>query len=445
MSAFRWLSGGDWAAARRTGVDVDDAGNLVLSPGGGPSTRRGVALLPADRPTPAQVDSATADRWRRVLVRIAEPPPTDCWLRIWTLVSSSAADPTPPGPADSDSDRAVLPTPAGRWRAAALDSLDARVLCPDEGLLWVAVELGGVGSATPRVVDVRVETGDDGPVTALPVAYRTDLPHRPPGGAPSDSGDGILGRYLGLLGGVLEQSSSILAELPALLNPAAAPDRADAPWITRLASWVALDAAVLPADEASRRETVGTAVERHGRRGTRRGLLDQIHRETGLAVEVVEPLQGASVWRLDGRAATGALGLTTGLTAADPGPPVLDRSARLDAAMLIEPAEAGLPVHARLAHRICVHVPDGTPDQVAAVDRVVQRERPAHVLARTSAVTHHTRVPTEIGIDTLPGPDPRGLPADSAARNHVDGPGRRIGTARLPASDRTGAPTGESQ
>ena len=59
-------------------------------------------------------------------------------------------------------------------------------------------------------------------------------------------------------------------------------------------------------------------------------------------------------------------------------------------------------MHARLAHRICVHVPDGTPSQVAAVDWVVQRERPGHVLARTCAMTHVTRIPTEVGTDAIP-------------------------------------------
>src|SRR5262249_42974784 len=154
------------------------------------------------------------------------------------------------------------------------------------------------------------------------------------------------------------------------------------------ATWVACDPALLPAGESARRETVSTAATRHGWRGTRRGLIDQIQRETGLTVEVTEPLEQVAVWRLDGTASTSALGITTGLVSADPGPPVLDRTAWLGASMLIAPEDAGLPVHARLAHRICVHVPDGTPAQVAAVDGVVQRERPAHVLARTCATTH---------------------------------------------------------
>jgi hypothetical protein len=127
--------------------------------------------------------------------------------------------------------------------------------------------------------------------------------------------------------------------------------------------------------------------------------------------------------------------LTTGLISADPGPPVLDRSAALDASMLIDSADAGLPVHARVAHRICVHVPDGTVTQVASVDRVVQRERPAHVLARTCATTADSRLPTRVGIYALPGPGSgqRGLPNVTIYHPHVDGPGHYLGMARLPA------------
>jgi phage tail-like protein len=443
LSAFRWLAHGDWVAAQHLGTAVQ-GGALVLAAGpgaSGGSLRHGVALLRAGRPDPAQVDSTTADRWRRVVLRLADPPPPECWLRLWTLVATTATVPGPPRPGVDDDDRAAVPTPADRWRAAALGAIDARVLCHEHGELWVALELGGAGAGTPRVADLRVESGDDGPVTDLPVAYRAtradpaaNSPGRPEDGT-VDGGDGVLGRYLGLLGAELRQTSSLIGELPTLLNPAVAPDRADAPWIERLAAWVALDTALLPSADAGRRETVASAAVRHAWRGTRRGLLDQVWRETGLSVQVVEPLALASVWRLDAQTATSALGLTTGLVSADPGPPVLDRTTWLDASMLIQTDDAGLPVHAHLAHRICVHVPGGSAAQVAAVDVVVQRERPAHVLARTCAIRAHTRIPVEVEVDHLPGRGPAGLANDTAYDVRIDGPGLRLGAARLPAPD----------
>jgi phage tail-like protein len=284
------------------------------------------------------------------------------------------------------------------------------------------------------IADLRVETGDDGPVTALPDAYRgTGGPSAATGARPVDDGDGVLGRYLGLLGAQVEQTSSVIDELPALLSPSVAPDRDDSRWLETLATWVALDLTRLPQSDADRRENVTSAVDRHGRRGTRDGLVDQVRRETGLLIEVSEPILDAAVWRLDGTTGASTLGLTTGLVASDPGPPVLDRTAILDGSMLVEEREAGLPVHGTVAHRICVHVADSTPEQVAAVDAVVQRERPAHVLARTCTVSRRTTVPTQVGTDMLPPCGPPGLRNDTAYGTDVDGPGNRLGAVRLPA------------
>lgn len=436
MSAARWLSGGDWATATHLGTAVE-AGDLVLAAATGPVTgpaarlRHGTALVPAGRPAPAQVDTTGADRWRRALVRLSAPLPAGCWLRLWTRTASTAVPPEPPRPGNADDDRSPVPTPADRWRAAPAGAADVRVLCEPGATLWLAVELGGDGAGTPRIADIRVETDDLGPVTRLPGVYR----RLDPEAEETDDGDGLLGRWTGLLGSRLRETSSLLEELPALLNPAVTADRPDTPWLERLAAWVALDPTRLPAAPADRRETVATAVERHAWRGTARGLLDAIRRETGVPVEVIEPLRDAVVWRLDGEAtATSALGLTTGLVAADPGPPVLDRTAVLDGSALVPPEEAGRPVHAHRAHRVCVHVPDGTPEQVRAVDAVVQRERPAHVLARTRATRPRTAVPSVVGRDRLPDSGPPGLADDVSYDARVDGPGQRIGAARLPGA-----------
>lgn len=427
MSAVRWLARGDWSGAQLTDVEAG-GGILSLAASSAGFARRGVAVVEAGRPDAAQIDATTATRWRRVVVRVAEPVPATAWLRIWTRVETGAGTPPAPDAASGLRDDAPVETPPGVWRAAALDALDARVLCPADGVLWVGLELGGRGDASPLVADVRVESGDDGPVQSLPVAYRALVPDDL-GARGVDEGDGLLGRFLGLIGAELGATSAVLGELPALLSPAVTPDRADAPWLGRLAAWVAVDA-MPEGDDLSRREAVASAVARHGRRGTRTGLIDEVRRRTGIQVEIVEPLLDASVWRLDGSPATSALGITTGLVEADPGPPVLDATAILDQSMLIAEEDAGLPVHAKRAHRVCVHVPDATPEQIAAVDAVVQHERPAHVWARTCGVTRATSVPSLVG-DRLPPAGPRGLANDTAHSPWVDGPGVRIGSARL--------------
>jgi hypothetical protein len=65
-----------------------------------------------------------------------------------------------------------------------------------------------------------MRTGDDGPVTALPTAYRATTEAPTGTDADVDSGDGVLGRYLGLLGAELELTSSLIEELPALFSAA---------------------------------------------------------------------------------------------------------------------------------------------------------------------------------------------------------------------------------
>lgn len=434
MTALRWLGHGSWGIATHVGTAATDRG-LTLAVAAGGHLRHGFAVVPAGRPSAAQIDSERADRWRRVVLALAEPVPAGAWLRLWTRVEPDGSVPDPPEPATDLADDAPVPSPAGAWRAAAVGALDARVLCLEPGELWVAIEFGGPGSTSPVVSDLRVETGDDGPVTLLPGAYRSAGADPGSSDAAFDDGDASLGRFLGLLGAQLEHTSSLLAELPRALSPSVAPDRADAGWLERLASWVGLDPGHLPSEEGQRRDAVANAAARHARRGTPDGLAAQVLLETGIEVEIYEPLLTAAVWRLDGDPATSALGVTTGLLALDPGPPTLDSTAHLDASMLIDRASAGRPVHAHLAHRICVHVPDASAAQLAAVDAVVQRERPAHVLARTSTSSALTAADALVGGSTIPGPGPTGLAHDQAHSTHLDGPGVRLGTAPLPAPE----------
>ena len=293
MSAFRWLSADGWSSAQLTGLVVQD-GVLTLAPGPAPGsgsgsggfTRRGIAVLPAGFPARRRW---TAPRHHRLAQRSSygspTPPSGGCWLRIWLLVADSGrcAQRSRTGhrrrrPRDRAHRGRALASRSGRGprRPGAL---------LEDGPLWVAVELGGTGTA--HAAGGRTTGGDRRRRAGDRAAGRLPPHHcpgvatgtRPPGAAGTgaaparavDDGDGVLGRYLGLLGAQLRQTASILGELPGMLSPAVAPDRADSPWLTRLATWVALDPALLPAGEAARRETVFTAAARHGWRGTRRG------------------------------------------------------------------------------------------------------------------------------------------------------------------------------
>ncbi|WP_328432583.1 phage tail protein [Streptomyces sp. NBC_00453] len=367
------------------GAALDHHGRLLLAGPAGlyrPSAplraARGVIVLPAPHPR----DHA---RWDRVQIELAEPAPPGTHVRIWTRASGTPHGPDvpAPGPPTStardtvDLDHAPVPTAAERWRAGPLDCPDVRVLAMPQDTapaLWVAVELVGDGRTTPRLSDVRVMRSGRGLLDQLPAVYTGN-----------DDGSGQLGRLLGLFSSVYTQVTADLDRLPALLDPAVAPDHEDAPWLSRLAAWVAagldaLDPAAPSSQVRRRRERVAEAVAAHARRGTPAGLVEAVRREVGgIEVEVHEPLLDAGVWKL-GDPGSSVLGSTTRLTAR-PEPPVLDSTAVLDNSWLIDAADRGLPLYAETAHRVLVLVPAEHAPALAAVRQVVERERPAHVVA----------------------------------------------------------------
>ncbi|WP_218952148.1 phage tail protein [Amycolatopsis anabasis] len=95
--------------------------------------------------------------------------------------------------------------------------------------------------------------------------------------------DAVAQRFTAGLDEVLSPVLSVLDNLPAYFDPALAP----ADFLPLLGFWVA-------ADRPSGRESVARAVERHRRRGTRRGLAERLRAEFGGEVEIADP--GGVTW-----------------------------------------------------------------------------------------------------------------------------------------------------
>jgi phage tail-like protein len=382
------------------GVDVHCDGSvlvatataiLVLAPGG--ASTYGTLVVPAP---------AGLEPWDRVRVILAEPLPPATHLRVWT--SAGPAVPIPSPPSAGDDPEAPFPTPVGTWRAAPLDELDVRPLLAPAAALWIAVEWHGDGTASPRVEDVRVDRMGRG--------WADDLPHV----LVAEPADPLI-RFLALLASVYGEVAGGIDALPERLDPAITPDRPDAPWLARLARWVDVEPAAR-LDEAGRRALVGDALAAHERRGTVRGLVDAVARDLGIEVSISEPAP-APAWPL-GRTG-GGLAFASPLVAAPPGEPVLDTTAIVDRSWLIDPDERGLPLLGGSAHRFCVHVPPDVlrdPTLRAEVERVLEREKPAHTVFELDAGLAAGGVvgTTRVGVDRLTDGTADALDFDGADR-----------------------------
>lgn len=333
--------------------------------------------------------------WQRLQATIALPAGTHAQC----FVHTGHPGVPPPPPVDG-----VFAAP---WRPFAYDLTDVFVTSgggPTDAL-WVGLHLATETDATPSVSQLRVEFDREGLVSHLPTIYRE--------GADGD----FLVRYLGLFQSLFEDLGRHIEDLPALVDAAAAP--ADA------LGWLAgfLDQPLPEAwSETQRRHAVATAYARLARRGTTAGLREAVRLETGVGIQIDEPLQGMAWWCLPSRPTdcpAGAspaweetgdsrLGVTTRLASSAPQGAVLGTSATLGASDLIGADEYGMPLFDDMAYRFTVRVHAAHVRSAETLERVravVDRERPAHtafdlcVIAPGLRVGHQAR----LGVDTVLG------------------------------------------
>jgi hypothetical protein len=131
-----------------------------------------------------------------------------------------------------------------------------------------------------------------------------------------------------------------------------------------------------------------------------------------------EPITAAGWWALaEGEASTEAeretsvLGVTTMLAGAEPQGAVLGSTATVDRSHLIENAEYGMPMFDAVAHRFTVRLYQGanySAERVAAVEALLERERPAHTEHHICRVDPGIAIGigVRLGIDTVIGGDP---------------------------------------
>ena len=385
---------------------LDGRGGLLVHPGGsGPPVRLalGVAFVRHGIAWggPFGGFSLREKHWHRLVAALgALAADARAQFFVHTTDSPVAAPPVDESGPD--------PFPAPAWSPGPPDLGELLVRRAATRFAWVGIRLSGEGASTADVEQVRLEFDRASYVEHLPAIY-------------GDGPDAFLPRYLALAQGLFGEVEDATAGLSRLLDPAAAPE----PFLAALTRWLAVDVEA-GWDNAELRDAVATAYPESAGRGTVAGLRQSVRRATGVEILIEEPIVAAAWWALAGdednpgaERETSVLGVTTMLAAAEPQGAVLGSTATVDRSHLIENAEYGMPLFDAVAHRFTVRVHRGavySPQRLAAVEAVLERERPAHTEYAICVVDPGLAVGTgRIGIDTVLAGDPPPARLDGAA------------------------------
>ncbi|HEX9619371.1 MAG TPA: phage tail protein [Polyangiaceae bacterium] len=294
--------------------------------------------------------------------------------------------------------------------------------------LWVRLELGGDGYATPAVHAVRAQYPRQSYVEHLPAVYAAD-----------DEARGFLERFLSLFQAEWDGIEQSVDRFARRLDPRTVPDG----WVDYLASWFAL-----PLEgswsEAQKRSLLGAAVRYYPERGTprafRQHLQGYLEAVAGLSVEE----QGELPIIVEGFRKRNYLFLNAPESFVDRrrqvwSPAVvgrleLDVYATTGRARLVSPGNVDDDVFDAHAHRFEVFVPAAWV-RGAAEERMLRRaldaEKPAHAAYTLNLVEPRLRVGVQstIGLDTIIGdiPSARLACADGADETESRPPKNRLG------------------
>ena len=434
------------------GLAVTAAGDLLVHAGPGPRIVRlavGVGRVERGHLLAGPLDAGDGAGWGRVRLLTAGPTPGGAVeLRVFTAddpAQGPGAGWEPAVGTDLLAPRAAPEVDPAAPGGPASVRRGNRLPRPRR-YLWVRANLVAGAGTAPVLEQVRAESAGTGWLAGLPALYREA----------DESGEqaGFLHDFLELLRSVLGEVDERLDELPRTFDPAVAPE-ALLPW---LASWVALDPPPrIPA--AQLRDLILRAVALHGRRGTVSGLREQVELVTGLRVRIEEDFRQRRIWRLG----SARLGTGTALASLDPGGMVVpDEDASppvggftVGGAGPLAAGAAGDAIFGPAAHRFRVVVPPGQrvcDADRADVERVVDRERPAHTAYHVCVVEPRLRVGVQarVGLDAVVAgrPAPGRLDGTrlgtTAVLGTADEAADRIGRAGVARAARPGAHTGRA-
>ena len=376
-------------------------GQLLASPGGLPLARHSIDTGFGARGWFVAGPFETTARpivWRRAQADASIPAASH--LQLYTFTSDKPdAVTTVPG--------AVEPFGDPGWQAQPIDETDVLVLGEDArdalakpppaaaadeekaletGYFWLGGVLWGDGVSSPTLRQVRIDHQPETPASYLPAIYREGPSRR----LPAELILASLDSELGLV-------DEVVAELPGLFDPWAAPVE----WLPWLASWLDFEL-IEDWSESDKRRYIAEAMGLYMKRGTIEGLRRYIEIYAGVSARIEEPAMQASLFVLDDQL---SLGFNTMLAPAYEQGAVLGATATLGQSHLISAEEMGVPLFSDVVNRFAVIVYGAglSDERRQALERVLERERPAHTDYHLCVIKPDMRVGRQarIGIDSL--------------------------------------------
>ena len=358
------------------GVEVDRQGRLVSEIAGG-----GAPMLLA-RPTGASfprqgryvsqpLDSAIFDcAWHRLTFDLDLPEATFLTVRTFTA------------PAPLESER-ILGLPLDRWSTPITllpgDLPEVLVQSPPGRYLWLRVDFGGNGQASPLIRTIKVYAPRASSFSYLPPVYHDD----------PVSAD-FLDRFLSYFDTVFEEIETVIEDFSGYLDPYGVPP---GPFITWLGEW--LDLSFLAEwPEATRRTLIDRAIELYKKRGTIAGIQEIVRLHTGLGPPFPVVVEHFRLRDYGDRREVPEDDLVDGI-------PFLAGS---PLAPSTDPDE--------LTHHFTILLPDKvaqTDDELATLRHLIDAQKPAHTRYRLRLVRPGFRIGCQstVGADALIGPYPQ--------------------------------------
>ena len=355
-------------------------------------------------------------QWHR-LQALLKPLAPNTHIDLFAYASDKPTD----APAVDPS--AVNPFSDARWNTlsslANIDLTDIYLRGAPKQYLWVGALFTGDGSSTPRLSQLRLEYDWPTYDAYLPAIYRS----------PDKCGD-FLPRLLALVQSFYAGIEYEIGALAALFDPEAAPP-SFLPW---LAGCLGLDLEQ-SWSVAKQRKILAGIFEYYGKRGTAEGLREALRLFAGIDAQIDEPILHASWWALPGAAeaccdecaaqapddgsqwtnpGSSILGWTTMLPPAQPQGAIVGTTAVLDQSHLISEEDFGAPLFTDVAYQFRVRVfrsQASSPDALARIRAIVDREKPAHTTYELCVIEPAFRIgfQSSVGVDSVVGGPPREL------------------------------------